>query len=363
MTWTSSDLRWMQRALELAARGRLTTWPNPMVGCVVAQDDRILGEGWHATFGQAHAEVNAMKQVPEGTDLSSATAYVTLEPCSHTGKTPPCADLLLTRGLGRVVIAMEDPNPRVSGRGMARLKQAGVRVEVGCLEGMARALNRPFVHAMTSPRPWVSLKWAQSSDGFLDPEVCAEMGRGGHPLTGTSAGRHTHSLRATHDAILVGMRTWLVDVPALTTRLVPGRSPHRFILTSGQTPWTKGAPHGEPEFATLLCPLTEVSSSHMDTWREKGYAVVGLEGVVFSKTWWTQFKAKCGVAACMVEGGAHVARGVLEGGCWNELHVFHSPVALQTGLQAPEIPSWPSNDTLQLGRDVLKVWQNPEAPC
>ena len=101
----------------------------------------------------------------------------------------------------------------------------------------------------------------------------------------------------------------------------------------------------------------------MDTWREKGYAVVGLEGVVFSKTWWTQFKAKCGVAACMVEGGAHVARGVLEGGCWNELHVLHSPVALQTGLQAPEIPSWPSNDTLQLGRDVLEVWQNPEAPC
>ena len=363
MTWTSSDLRWMQRALELAARGRLTTWPNPMVGCVVVQDDRILGEGWHATFGQAHAEVNALKQVPEGTDLSSATAYVTLEPCSHTGKTPPCADLLLTRGLGRVVIAMEDPNPRVSGRGVARLKQADVRVEVGCLEGMARALNRPFVHAMTSPRPWVSLKWAQSSDGFLDPEVCAEMGRGGHPLTGTSAGRHTHSLRATHDAILVGMRTWLVDVPALTTRLVPGRSPHRFILTSGQTPWTGGAPHGEPEFATMLCPLAEVSSSHMDTWREKGCAVVGLEGVVFSKTWWTQFKAKCGVAACMVEGGAHVARGVLEGGCWNELHVLHSPVALQTGLQAPEIPSWPSNDTLQLGRDVLEVWQNPEAPC
>lgn len=363
MTWTSSDLRWMQRALELAARGRLTTWPNPMVGCVVVQDDRILGEGWHATFGQAHAEVNALKQVLEGTDLSSATAYVTLEPCSHTGKTPPCADLLLTRGLGRVVIAMEDPNPRVSGRGVARLKQAGVRVEVGCLEGMARALNRPFVHAMTSPRPWVSLKWAQSSDGFLDPEVCAEVGRGGHPLTGASAGRHTHSLRASHDAILVGMRTWLVDVPALTTRLVPGRSPHRFILTSGQTPWTVGAPHGEPEFATLLCPRAEVSSSHMDAWREKGYAVVDLEGVVFSKTWWTQFKAKCGVAACMVEGGAHVARGVLEGGCWNELHVLHSPMALQTGLQAPEIPSWPSSNTLQLGRDVLEVWQNPEAPC
>ena len=363
MSWTSSDLRWMQRALELAARGRLTTWPNPMVGCVVVQDNRILGEGWHATFGQAHAEVNALKQVSEGTDLSSATAYVTLEPCSHTGKTPPCADLLLTRGIGRVVIAMEDPNPKVSGRGLSRLRQAGVNVEVGCLESGARALNRPFVHAMTSPRPWITVKWAQSSDGFLDPDVCADVGRGGHPLTGASAGRHTHSQRASHDGILVGMRTWLVDAPALTTRLVPGRSPKRFILTSGQTTWTEGAPQGEPGFATLLCPSAKVSSSHMDAWREKGYVVVGLEGDVFSEAWWTKFKAKCGVAACMIEGGAHVARGVLDSECWDELHVLRASAALQAGLKAPEIPSWPSSDTQPLGRDVLEVWQNQETTC
>ena len=363
MSWTSSDLRWMQRALELAARGRLTTWPNPMVGCVVVQDDRMLGEGWHATFGQAHAEVNALKQVPKAADLSSATAYVTLEPCSHTGKTPPCADLLLTRGIGRVVVAMEDPNPKVSGRGVSRLSQAGVNVKVGCLEREARALIRPFVHAMTSPRPWITLKWAQSSDGYLDPEVCAVAGRGGHPLTGASAGRHTHSLRAAHDGILVGMRTWLVDTPALTIRLVPGRSPKRFILTSGQTTWTEGAPHGEPGFATLLCPPAQATSSLMDAWRTKGYDVVGLEGNVFSEAWWTQFKAKCDVAACMVEGGARVARGVLDAGCWDELQVLQAPDAIQTGLQAPETPSWPSSDTQLLGRDVLEVWQKQETPC
>ena len=363
MSWTSSDLRWMQRAFELAARGRLTTWPNPMVGCVVVQDDRVLGEGWHANFGQAHAEVNALKQVSEGTDLSSATAYVSLEPCSHTGKTPPCADLLLTRGIGRVVVAMEDPNPKVSGRGVSRLTQAGVNVEVGCLERQARALIRPFVHAMTSSRPWITLKWAQSIDGFVDPEVRADVGRGGHPLTSAPAGRHTHSLRAAHDGILVGMRTWLVDAPALTTRLVPGRSPRRFILTSGQSPWMEGAPHGKPGFATLLCPSAKISSGLMDAWRAKGYAVVGLEGDVFSEAWWTEFKAKCSVAACMVEGGAQVARGVLDAGCWDELHVLKAPVALQTGLQAPEGPSWPSSDTQPLGRDVLEVWQNQEASC
>lgn len=363
MSWTSSDLRWMQRALELAARGRLTTWPNPMVGCVVVQDNLILGEGWHATFGQAHAEVSALKQVQEHTDLSSATAYVTLEPCSHTGKTPPCADLLLTRGIGRVVVAMEDPNPKVSGRGVSRLTQAGVNVEVGCLEDMARALNRPFVHAMTSPRPWITLKWAQSSDGFFDPEVCPEVGRGGHPLTGASAGRHTHSLRAAHDGILVGMRTWLVDAPALTTRHVPGRSPKRFILTSGQTAWLEGAPRGEPGFATLLCPPSLDTSPLMDTWREKGYDVVGLRGDVLSETWWTQFKAKCGVAACMVEGGARVAHGVLDAGCWDDLHVLQSPAVLRAGLSAPKTPSWPSIETQSLGHDVLEVWHNREAPC
>jgi len=216
---------------------------------------------------------------------------------------------------------------------------------------------------MTSPRPWITLKWAQSSDGFLDPEVCADVGRGGHPLTGASSGRHTHSLRAAHDGILVGMRTWLVDTPALTTRLVPGRSPKRFILTSGQTAWLEGAPQGEPGFATLLCPPALSTSSLMDAWRAKGYAVVGLDGEVFSEAWWTQFKAKCDVAACMIEGGARVARGVLDAGCWDELHVLHASAALQTGLQAPETPSWPSRDTRPVGRDVLEVWHNQEAPC
>ena len=363
MNCTSSDFRWMQRALELAARGRLTTWPNPMVGCVVVQHERIVGEGWHATFGQAHAEVNALRQVDAGLDLSTATAYVTLEPCSHTGKTPPCADLLLTRGVGRVVVAMEDPNPQVSGRGVNRLKKAGVQVEVGCLEENARALNRPFVHAMTSPRPWITLKWAQSQDGFLDPDGCAATGRGGHPMTGATAGRHTHSLRAAHDGILVGMRTWLVDSPSLTTRLVPGRSPKRFVLTSGQTPWTEGAPQGQPGFATLLCPSARMSSNHMDTWRAKGYDVVALEGDVFSEAWWTQFKEQCEVAACMVEGGAQVAAGVLEAGCWDELHVLHAQPVLQTGLHAPETPSWSPHRTQPMGRDVLEVWQNLDASC
>ena len=131
MNWSTQDVRWMTRALELAERGRFTTWPNPMVGCVVVQDNRVLAEGWHRQHGEGHAEVNAFAQLDPDLDLSLATAYVTLEPCSHTGKTPPCADLLVNRGVGRVVVAMTDPNPLVAGRGLERLKCAGATCEVG----------------------------------------------------------------------------------------------------------------------------------------------------------------------------------------------------------------------------------------
>ena len=204
MTWTPSDERWMRRALELAQKGQLTTWPNPMVGCVVVENNQILGEGWHQRFGEGHAEVNALDKIEDNKDLSRATAYVTLEPCSHHGKTPPCAVLLTSRGVGRVVVATQDPNPVVAGRGLTTLTEAGIEVIAGCLEKEALELNRRFFFAMHESRPWITLKWAQSRDGFVDPDERAKDGRGGHPLTGAASARHTHTLRATHDGILVG---------------------------------------------------------------------------------------------------------------------------------------------------------------
>ena len=364
MTWTPSDERWMRRALELAQKGQLTTWPNPMVGCVVVADNLLLGEGWHRRFGGGHAEVNALSRIEHDADLSRATAYVTLEPCSHHGKTLPCVDLLTSRGVGRVVVATKDPNPVVAGRGLANLTEAGIEVIAGCLEREARELNRKFFFAMNEGRPWITLKWAQSRDGFVDPDERANDGRGGHPLTGATSARHTHALRATHDGILVGMRTWLVDRPALSTRHVPGRSPRKFILTSGTSPKHEDAPSGEVG-ATLVVPHAHVQAPVLDTWRKAGYEVLGIQGLTFTETWWTDFRTQTGIHACMVEGGAQVAESVLSSEIWNEVHVLTAPTELDSGLKAPVSPSGHPAATTALGADTLHVWRADQkcSPC
>ena len=360
MNVSSSDERWMRRALELAERGRLTTWPNPMVGCVVVVEGVVLGEGWHRTFGEAHAEVHALERIPEDTDLSQATAYVTLEPCSHTGKTPPCADLLVRRGVGRVVVAMTDPNPKVAGNGLARLRSAGISVSSGCLGEEAGRLNRRFVHGMTEASPWVTLKWAQSADGLMDPDADAATGRGGFALTGHAAARHTHSLRATHDAILVGMRTWLVDRPSLTTRHVPGPSPRKFVLTRGETPFPesfKGEHEGTGP-AVLVHPTSASDSTALASWSEQGFELMPLESSAFTANWWKEFRRASGALACLVEGGAEVAQAVLTQGTWDEVHMLKAPLALNQGLSAPLLEEVPAVGGVPMGDDVLYVWQN-----
>jgi len=221
----ASDREFMERALALAAQGRGRTSPNPMVGCVIARDGVVLGEGFHARAGEPHAEVHAVRAA--GNDLSGATVYVTLEPCAHTGKTPPCVDLLLKHPPRRVVIAMEDPNPLVSGKSIARLREAGVAVEVGVLEEEARRLNEIFVKYITTRRPFVIAKCAMTLDGKIAT-------RTGHSrwVTGEAARRKVHELRNEVDAVLVGSRTVMFDDPSLTTRLDRDgtRDPIRIIL-------------------------------------------------------------------------------------------------------------------------------------
>ena len=361
MTWSSQDVRWMARGLELAARGRFTTWPNPMVGCVVVQDDRLLAEGWHRQHGEGHAEVNALAQLAPSLDLSRATAYVTLEPCSHTGKTPPCADLLVSRGVGRVVVAMKDPNPLVAGRGVERLKHAGVTCEVGCLEDEARRLNAAFVHSMTKQSPWVTLKWAQSSDGYMDGRTSPAIGAGGWSLTGSASRRWTHALRARHDALLVGMRTWLVDTPSLTTRDAPGPSPRPLILTQGRT----ARPGSAKEASEWTCapvlvhPASSASEQALDTWRQAGYKTLALATPPLSQTWWSDLRQELDCAAVMVEGGAQVAELALATGSWSELHVLRSPTRLGTGLAAPKLPKSSPTKHQTCGDDDVRIWENP----
>ena len=219
----------MRRALELAERGRLAVRPNPMVGCVIVRDGKVIGEAYHEEFGGPHAEVLAVEAA--GGDIKGATVYVTLEPCAHQGKTPPCADFLIDHRPARVVAAMQDPNPLVSGAGAEKLRQAGIAVEMGCLEEQARKLNEVFVKFVTTGLPFVIAKCAMTLDGKIAT-------RTGHSqwVTGEAARARVHELRNQVDAILVGSRTVMMDDRSLTTRLPQGggSDPVRVILDAGE---------------------------------------------------------------------------------------------------------------------------------
>lgn len=217
------DAFYMARAINLAKKGRYTTDPNPRVGCVLVRDEVVIGEGWHVKAGQGHAEVEALKNVP---DAKGATAYVTLEPCSHHGKTPPCCDALIKAGVSRVVAAMQDPNPQVSGSGLEKLKAAGIEVSCGILQEDALALNRGFIKRMTENRPFVRSKLAMSLDGRT------AMASGESKwITGAEARTDVQRLRAESSAILTGINTVLADDPSLNAR-VDGDvlQPHRVVL-------------------------------------------------------------------------------------------------------------------------------------
>jgi len=217
---------WMQRALNLALRGLGYVSPNPMVGCViVSKDGNIIGEGYHERYGKAHAEVNAVQSVENRSLLKDATVVVTLEPCSHTGKTPPCADMLAELPISKVVIAMKDPHPSVNGKGIKMLKEAGIKVITGVLQKEAEMLNEKWLHALEMGRPFVTLKIAQTADGYI-----AAPNGDSKWISCEESRRRVHRWRSEDDAVVVGRNTALHDNPSLTVRLTEGRQPKRVVI-------------------------------------------------------------------------------------------------------------------------------------
>lgn len=320
------DEKYMRRALQLAALGAGHTSPNPMVGAViVATDGTIIGEGWHRQCGQAHAEVNAVASVRDVNLLKNSTIYVTLEPCSHYGKTPPCARLLIERGIPRVVVGTLDPFPEVAGRGVRKLQEAGIEVVVGVLEQQCQALNRRFMTAHTTGLPWVQLKWAQTADGFiaLPPDAGENPLHMSTPVTM----RWMHRERSLCDAIVVGAATARIDNPSLTTRYWPGKSPLRVVLShelsmpDNLNLFTDGLP-------------TVVYNGVKD-------AVEGVVEYVKIDTdeprLWLQDLYRRGVTSVMVEGGARVLNSLIDAGLWDEARVEVSSRRVGEGLAAPLI--------------------------
>lgn len=223
----TKDEKYISRCLQLAHNGLCNTAPNPMVGAVIVYHDTIIGEGYHIRCGEAHAEVNAIRSVKDENLLKESTIYVSLEPCSHYGKTPPCADLIIEKKIPKVVIGCMDPFSLVAGRGIEKLRKAGIEVTVGVLEEECRHLIRHFITFNTLKRPYITLKWAESTDGFIDINRT-----GGKPikLSNPLTSMLVHKKRAEHDAILVGRRTALLDNPSLSTRNWYGKHPVRLVI-------------------------------------------------------------------------------------------------------------------------------------
>ncbi|HKL39773.1 MAG TPA: bifunctional diaminohydroxyphosphoribosylaminopyrimidine deaminase/5-amino-6-(5-phosphoribosylamino)uracil reductase RibD, partial [Cryomorphaceae bacterium] len=219
----------MERCLKLAQNGFGRVAPNPMVGCVIVKNDVIIGEGFHRAFGEAHAEVNAINSVKNSDDLKQSTLYVSLEPCSHQGKTPPCADLIIQSGIPRVVIAQSDPNPAVSGKGIEKLSEAGIAITTGVLEESAKELNRRFRTFHEKKRPYIILKWAMTADGYMDSVRKADK-QGIFWISSPETKKLVHKWRSEEGAILIGKRTLEVDDPSLDTRDYFGKNPLRVVL-------------------------------------------------------------------------------------------------------------------------------------
>ena len=330
-TCMTTDERFMARCLELAAKGRFGAAPNPMVGAVIVHGERIIGEGYHRQCGGPHAEVNAVRSVKDERLLREATMYVSLEPCAHYGKTPPCADMIVEKGIPRVVIGCRDSYDQVDGKGIQKLREAGVDVTVGVLERECLELNRAFFTYHGKKRPYITLKWAQSADGYIDR--VREAGDGGEAVrfsTDETAVR-VHRLRALSDAILVGRRTAELDDPSLTTRLWPGNNPLRLVIDRD----------GVLDTDLKLFDGTIKTVVFTEVFRHLG-GNKNVEQVVpdFSRNILPQlmdYLYENKVQRLLVEGGTVLLQSFIDNGLWDEAFVEKAPCVLGSGVQAPNI--------------------------
>lgn len=330
----------MQRCIQLAKLGEGYTMPNPMVGAVLVSKNRVIGEGWHQKAGQPHAEVNAVASV-QAKDIpliADSTLYVNLEPCNHYGKTPPCTDLILREGIRKVVIGSVDDNPLVGGKGIARLRAAGVEVVAGVLERECRELNRRFFISHHLKRPFITLKWAQSPEGFI-----AEGDGKPVRITGSVTQRLTHQLRSQHMGILVGWKTVANDLPRLDNRLWRGMSPQVILID------LNGRLNDHPHLD---------AHPHWWRWVKKDFAyresdfhfnseeLIRLHEYLFSKS----------IQSVLVEGGTATIQQFIDQGLWDEIYQFTGTKNISNGIPAPK-PSGSFLNSYHSGQDIIRVYR------
>jgi diaminohydroxyphosphoribosylaminopyrimidine deaminase/5-amino-6-(5-phosphoribosylamino)uracil reductase len=336
---------YMQRAMDLALLGEGKVSPNPMVGCVIVKDGKIIGEGWHKKYGEAHAEVSAIQSVADKRLLKGADLYVTLEPCSHHGKTPPCADLIAQYPFSSVYFSNIDPNPLVAGKGAAHILAAGIKVYQGILEEKGRELNRRFFCRHEKKRPYIILKWAETADGFI-----AHTNYDSKWISGELSRKLVHQWRAQEDAVFVGTNTVLFDNPQLNVREWVGRDPIRmFIDKQLQVPqganvfdrsqptvcfnFIKQKVENQVEYVKLD-PHDDLSEVILNNMQERG------------------------VMSVLVEGGTLLIQSLIDKGLWDEARVFTSPITFGEGIRAPQLKQASLQSRESIAQDQLDIFRH-----
>lgn len=318
----------MLRCLELASNGICSVAPNPMVGSLIVKDGRIIGEGYHQKFGEAHAEVNAINSVENKEWLKNSTLYVNLEPCGHFGKTPPCAELIRQMGIPRVVIGSTDPNPLVNGKGIKLLQQSGCEVTTGVLEKEANELNHRFIHFHKKSRPFFILKWAETEDGFIDK--FRKPGELIQPnwITDDICRMLVHRWRTEEQAVMVGTNTALLDNPQLNSRFWPGNQPIKLILDRELR---------IPDNFNLYKPSAPlfIFNSRINKDEELIHYHKTDFGSLFDEL--IYFLNNKGIQSVMIEGGSKLIQSFIEREIWDEARIFTGPVVFGKGLKAPII--------------------------
>ncbi|MFT7056675.1 MAG: diaminohydroxyphosphoribosylaminopyrimidine deaminase [Roseivirga sp.] len=333
----------MRRALQLAEQGRGHVSPNPMVGCVIVHNDQIIGEGYHQEYGKAHAEVNAIKSVLRDGLLPESTCYVSLEPCAHFGRTPPCADLLVEKNIKRVVIGAMDANPLVGGKGVEILRQAGMEVTTGVLEKEAKELNVRFFTVMEKKRPYVILKWAQTADGFV-----ARKNFDSKWISGEQSRILVHQWRAEEDAILIGTNTAIYDDPQLNVRDWAGKSPLRLVIDKAlRLPAT---------LHLLDRSIPTIVYNLQQTEERENLTLVKLPDDNFLEALLSDLYQRK-VQSLFVEGGSQLLQSFLKAGLWDEARVFENEINFDEGIEAPKVNVGYSQRQY-LKEDLLTTYMN-----
>lgn len=337
------DEKYMRRCLQLASYGRGYVSPNPMVGAVIVCDGKIIGEGYHRKYGEPHAEVNAVNSVKDKGLLKKSTMYVSLEPCSHYGKTPPCSLLIINCGIPRVVIATQDPFPQVAGGGFKMLKEAGVEIKIGILEKEARALNKDFFSRQERHRPYVYLKWAQTRDGFIDAKRTEGDGKLPTKISSNFTQMLVHKHRSEITSIMVGTNTAILDNPSLTTRLWYGKNPIRVVLDK-----TLKIPKQSRIFDSSASTLvfTEAVNSKKEI-QNISYIPVCFDDNLLTNILMELNNYK--IDSILVEGGSRLLNSFIEQRLWDEAFIEIANTDLKKGVKAPLLDAEIVSDIVQTG--------------